>query len=92
MNNEEGFRHEVEQIKQLGFDGKSIINPRQVNIVHDVFAPSKDEVVKAKRIREAASEAEKNGLGVISLDGKMIDKPIVDRAERLLTLAQAAEA
>lgn len=92
VNNEEGFRHEVEQIKQLGFDGKSIINPRQVNIVHDVFAPSKDEVVKAKRIREAASEAEKNGLGVISLDGKMIDKPIVDRAERLLTLAQAAEA
>ncbi|MCG8484208.1 MAG: aldolase/citrate lyase family protein [Clostridia bacterium] len=91
VDNEEGLRHEVEQIKQLGFDGKSIINPRQVNIVHDVFAPSKEEVMKAKRIQQAANEALEKGLGVISLDGKMIDKPIVDRAERLLSLAMATE-
>lgn len=91
VDNEEGFRHEVEQIKQLGFDGKSIINPRQVHIVHDVFAPSKEEVIKAKRIQQAANEALEKGLGVISLDGKMIDKPIVDRAERLLSLDMATE-
>lgn len=91
VNNETGFRHEVEQIKQLGFDGKSIINPRQVNIVHEVFTPSKEEIIRAKRVKEAALEAEKNGLGVISLDGKMVDKPIVDRAEHLLNLARAAE-
>lgn len=90
VENEDGFRHEVEQIKQLGFDGKSIINPRQVHTVHEVFAPSKEEVTKAKRIKAAAEEAKENGLGVIALDGKMIDKPIVDRAERLLSLAFAA--
>lgn len=91
VDNVEGFRHEVETIKQLGFDGKSIINPRQVKIVHQVFAPKKEEIQNAKRICLAAREAQENGLGVISLDGKMIDKPIVDRAERLLMLADASK-
>jgi citrate lyase subunit beta/citryl-CoA lyase len=91
VDNEAGFRKEVALIKQLGFDGKSIINPRQVNIVHEIYTPSKKEVDKATRVIEASHEAEKKGLGVISLDGKMIDKPIVDRAERVVTLAKAAE-
>ncbi|GAA0179634.1 citrate (pro-3S)-lyase subunit beta [Clostridium sediminicola] len=90
VNNEEGFRKEVELIKQLGFDGKSIINPRQIGPVHEVFTPTQKEVEKAIRIKEAITEAQKKGSGVIALDGKMIDKPIVDRAERVLTLAKAA--
>ncbi len=90
VDNEEGFRYEVKHIKQLGFDGKSIINPRQINIVHEIFTPSKAEINYAIRVKEAIKEAESRNSGVIALDGKMIDKPIVERADRILTLATAA--
>lgn len=89
VDNEEGFRNEVELIKQLGFDGKSVINPRQIKPVHDIYAPTAKEIKKAIDVKRAAKEAEERGLGVIALDGKMIDKPIVDRAERVLQLAAA---
>lgn len=89
VDNEEGFKAEVELIKQLGFDGKSVINPRQIKPVHDVYAPSEAEIKKSIAIIRAAKEAEEQGLGVISLNGKMIDKPIVDRADRVLQLAAA---
>jgi len=91
VNDEEGFTREVELIKQLGFDGKSIINPRQIDIVHRIFTPSREEIEKSKRIIEAAREAEARGSGVASLDGKMIDKPVVTRAQRVLDLANAAK-
>ncbi|PAB57958.1 citrate (pro-3S)-lyase subunit beta [Anaeromicrobium sediminis] len=87
VNNEEGFKKEVELIKQLGFDGKSVINPRQIEPVHEIYAPSKAEIIHAKNVIKAIEEAEKKGSGVISLNGKMIDKPIVERAQRILTLA-----
>lgn len=90
VDNEEGFRREVELIKQLGFDGKSVINPRQIAPVNEIFAPTSEEIKKSADIIRAAKEAEERGLGVISLNGKMIDKPIVDRAERFLQLAKAA--
>ncbi len=83
-----GFAKEVALIKQLGFDGKSVINPNQIAPVHAAFAPRKDEVLKARRIIEAAQEAELRGSGVASLDGRMIDKPIVERARRVLELAR----
>lgn len=89
VNNEEGFRNEVRLIKQLGFDGKSIINPRQVAPVHEIYAPTQEEIDNALRVKSAIEDAEKNGSGVISLNGKMIDKPIVDRAERVLVMAKA---
>lgn len=89
VDNEEGFKNEVELIKQLGFDGKSVINPRQIPLVNQVYTPSVDEIKKSVNIIRAAKEAEERGLGVISLNGKMIDKPIVDRAERVLQLASA---
>ncbi|WP_055665326.1 citrate (pro-3S)-lyase subunit beta [Desnuesiella massiliensis] len=89
VDNEEGFRREVELIKQLGFDGKSVINPRQINPVHEIYAPTAEEIKKSISIIRAAKEAEEKGLGVISLNGKMIDKPIVDRADRVLQLASA---
>ncbi|GHV94344.1 putative citrate lyase, beta subunit [Spirochaetia bacterium] len=90
VNNEEGLRKETMLIKQLGFDGKSIINPRQIKIVHEIFTPTEKEVQKALAVLGAIHEAERKGSGVISLNGKMIDKPIVTRAERVLDLARAA--
>jgi citrate lyase subunit beta/citryl-CoA lyase len=67
-----------------------VINPNQIPLVHAAFAPTGDEVRKARRVIEAAREAEARGSGVVSLDGKMIDKPIVVRAERVLALAAAS--
>ncbi len=89
VNDEEGFRREVAYIKQLGFDGKSIINPRQIKPVHDIFTPSAKEIEKATEVMEAIAEAHRKGSGVISLHGKMVDKPIVERARRTLALARA---
>lgn len=89
VNDEEGFIREVRLIKQLGFDGKSLINPRQINILHHIYAPTEEEIKKSIRVIEAAKEAEKRGSGVISLDGKMVDKPIIERANRVLELADA---
>ncbi|MBB6214147.1 citrate lyase subunit beta/citryl-CoA lyase [Anaerosolibacter carboniphilus] len=90
VNNEEGFRKEVELIKQLGFDGKSVINPRQIAPVIEIFTPTSAEIDFAERVLEAIKEAEEKGLGVISLNGKMVDKPVVDRALRTLKLAGVA--
>ncbi|MFL0269012.1 citrate (pro-3S)-lyase subunit beta [Candidatus Clostridium radicumherbarum] len=90
VDNEEGFRREVELIKQLGFDGKSVINPRQIKPVHEIYTPSEKEINKSISIVRAAKEAEEKGLGVISVNGKMVDKPIVERAERILQLAAAS--
>ena len=90
VNNEEGFRNEVKLIKQLGFDGKSVINPRQIGVVNEIYTPSEKEIEKSIRVIRAAEEAEKKGSGVVSLNGKMIDKPIIERAQRVLMLAEAA--
>lgn len=90
VNNEEGFRAEAELIKKLGFDGKSVINPRQIQPLHDVFNPSEKDIAKALAIMEAIKEAESRGSGVISLNGKMIDKPVVERARYILERAEAA--
>jgi citrate lyase subunit beta/citryl-CoA lyase len=90
VNNEEGLRRETALIKQLGFDGKSIINPRQIKIVHEIFTPTEKEIKHALAVIEAIREAERKGSGVISLNGKMVDKPIVSRAEHVLDLARAA--
>jgi len=84
------FRKEVEFIKTLGFDGKSIINPRQIDIVNEVFTPSEKEIAKAQTIIAAIKEARQRGSGVISVNGKMVDRPVVIRAERIIALAVAA--
>lgn len=90
LNDMETFRREVEYIKTLGFDGKSIINPRQIEVVNEVFTPTEKDIEKARAIVAAIKEAEKKGSGVIALNGKMIDRPVVIRAERTITLAKAA--
>ncbi len=92
VDDEEGFLREARLAKQLGFDGKSVIHPSQVALIHAVYTPSSGDVSKAKRVVAAAADAEAKGSGVISLDGKMIDKPIVERALRVLALAGEVEA
>lgn len=89
VNNEEGFIAEATLIKKLGFDGKSVINPRQIEPLHKVFMPSEKDLAKARAIMDAIAEANARGSGVASLKGKMIDKPVVTRAERLLALYEA---
>ena len=84
------FRKELELIKTLGFDGKSIINPRQIQIVNEVFTPSEKAIEKAKKIIAGIKEAEKRGSGVLAVNGKMVDRPVVMRAERTLELAIAS--
>ena len=87
VNDEEGFIAEVELIKQLGFDGKSIINPRQIRPLHEIYAPTEKEILRSLAIMEALAEAEKNGSGVVALNGKMIDKPVAIKAQRILDYA-----
>lgn len=89
INDEEGFKKELELIKEMGFDGKSVVNPRQVSVVHDFFAPTAKEIDHAQRVLAAYQEALDKKSGVISLNGKMIDLPIVARAERTLAYAKA---
>ncbi|MEC6833936.1 aldolase/citrate lyase family protein [Photobacterium toruni] len=88
-NNVEGFIKEVEHIKQLGFDGKSLVNPRQIDILHNIYAPTLKEVTHAKAVIMAAKEAETKGLGVASLNGKMVDVPIIERARLMLERAKS---
>ena len=90
LNDMETFRKEVEFIKTLGFDGKSIINPRQLEVVNDVFAPKEKEIEKSRTILAAIKEAEKKGSGVIAVNGKMVDRPVVLRAQRTIDLAIAS--
>lgn len=90
LDDMEGFRKEVELIRELGFDGKSIIHPSQIEIVNEVFTPSAKEIEKARAVVAAIRDARAKGSGVLSLNGKMVDRPVLLRAERTLALAHAA--
>ncbi|MEL7635885.1 MULTISPECIES: CoA ester lyase [Sporomusa] len=90
LRDEETLINEVMLVKELGFDGKSCINPRQIDIIHKVFTPSLKEVEYAQRVLMVFEDALARNSGVITLDGKMIDMPMVIRAERVLANACAA--
>jgi len=83
----EGLRENVKKSKSLGFDGMGCIHPRQIKVIHDSFAPEPDEISKAKKIVEAYLDAVEKGLGVVSLGTKMIDPPVVKRAQRTINVA-----
>lgn len=87
VGDEEGLKKSVLEAKSLGFEGKGCIHPSQIKIVHQGFAPNDQEIAKAKKINLAIEEARKKGSGVVSLGSKMIDPPVVKRAERILKLA-----
>jgi citrate lyase subunit beta/citryl-CoA lyase len=87
INDMEGLRASVMEAKSLGFEGKGCIHPRQIQVVHEAFAPTEKEIEKAKKIVLAFEEAEKKGLGVVALGSKMIDAPVVKRAKHTIELA-----
>ncbi len=83
----DGLVTSVIEAKSLGFDGKGCIHPRQIDPIHKAFAPTPEEIEKAKKIVKAFKEAEKSGSGVVALGSKMIDAPVVKRAQRTIKLA-----
>jgi citrate lyase subunit beta/citryl-CoA lyase len=89
VNDMEGLRRETELIKKLGYTGKSLVNPRQIDVVHEVFAPKQEEIDYALSVIEAIKRARLMGTGVISLGGRMVDAPVVKRAVRVLRTAYA---
>ncbi|HRZ98263.1 MAG TPA: aldolase/citrate lyase family protein [Paludibacter sp.] len=87
INDEEGLRRETEYSKKIGFTGKAVINPRQIDIIHEVYNPTEDEIRRAYRIVKEFYKNKEAGIGVFAIDGKMIDAPIVTRAQYVLELA-----
>ena len=90
LNDMDGFRRETQLIHDMGFDGKQIINPRQISIVHEVYTPTEKEIEFSKKVVEEIEEKTKQGFGVFTVDGKMIDIAFYDGAKRILDLAKAA--
>lgn len=90
LDDMEGFRKEVELDKMMGFDGKSLINPRQIAIVHDVYTPNEKQIIFAKKVVSEIEEKQAQGIGVFTVDGKMIDMAFYDGAKRTLALAKAS--
>jgi len=87
LDDEKGLIAEAKQARNLGFDGKGVINPRQIEPIHTVFSPTEQEIEEARQIVAAAEEAEEHGLGAIAIEGKMIDKPVLARAQQTLKFA-----
>lgn len=86
VNDEEGLLQDAVFARKIGFDGKTAISPRHIEPINKAFTPSKEEVEYAQRVLDAINRAEKEGKGAISLDGKMIDAPIVSRARQILEI------
>lgn len=88
MDDMETFEAEVRMIKQMGFDGKSIVNPRQIEIVHKIFTPSRKEIIWAEKVVREIDEKKAKGIGVFTVDGKMIDIAFYDGCMRTIQLAK----
>ena len=90
LDDMDGFIAEVRQNKEMGFDGKSLINPKQITAVHQIFAPTQKEIAAAEKIVRAMRENADKGIGVFTVDGKMIDLAFLPGAERTIKLAKAS--
>lgn len=90
LDDMEGFKKDVETIHLMGFDGKSIINPRQIALVHQIFTPSQKDIIFAEKVVREIDEKKKLGIGVFTVDGKMIDIAFYDGAKRTIDLAKAS--
>ena len=90
LDDMEGFENETRMIKMMGFDGKSLVNPRQIAIVHKVFTPSEKEIIFAEKVVREIDDKKAKGIGVFTVDGKMIDIAFYDGAKRTLAMAKAA--
>ena len=92
LNDHEGFVDSCRQGAELGFDGKTLIHPKQLEAANQVFAPSEDEIRLSRKIIDAYAKAEAQGRGVVVVDGKLIEKLHVDHAKRVVALAEAIAA
>ena len=90
LDDMEGFRKDVEAIHLMGFDGKSIINPRQIAVVHEIFTPKPKDIIFAEKVVKEIDDKKAKGIGVFTVDGKMIDIAFYDGAKRTIELAKAS--
>ena len=86
-NDIEALEKDTLYAKDLGFSGKAVISPRHIETVNSTFLPSEEEIEYAKEVLEAIAEGERLGKGAVSLNGEMIDAPVVNRAKRIIQLA-----
>ena len=86
----EGLRREAQQGAQMGYAGKQLIHPNQIQPVHEAFTPDEAAIARARRIVEAHRQHQADGVGAFALDGKMVDMPVVKAAEQILAKARAA--
>ena len=89
VNDDEGILVDAQLAKALGFNGKASISPRHVEVINQVFSPSQKDIAYAYEVMDAIALAKAQGKGAISLHGKMIDAPIVNRAKQTIAMAQA---
>ena len=90
LDDMDGFKKDVETIHLMGFDGKSIINPRQIEVVHEIFTPSQKDIIFAEKVVKEIDDKKAKGIGVFTVDGKMIDIAFYDGAKRSIELAKAS--
>ncbi|HPT89235.1 MAG TPA: CoA ester lyase [Bacilli bacterium] len=88
VRNEEGLLADSQKARGLGMNAKACIHPNQIDIVNKIFSPSKEQIEQALRMLKAFENAQKEGKGVFSLDGKMVDKPIIERAKKTIDKAK----
>ena len=91
FRNPEGLRKDAGVARQMGYTGKFAIHPAQIDTINELFSPLPEDVAYARRVMEAWQEAEANGRGSLDLDGKMVDVPVVKRAQNLLALVDEIE-
>lgn len=90
VDDAEGLEKDTRLIKSMGFDGKSVVSPKQISVVHKVFAPSEKEIREAEKIIFAVEENAKKGIGVFTLDGEMVDIAMLEGAKRVIAHAKDA--
>jgi len=82
---------DTKRARRLGFGGKGVIHPRQIACVHQSLAPSREQVEKARQVIQSFEQAHREGAGTLQVEGKMVDRPIVEKARRLLRMAEASK-
>ena len=90
INDSEGLQEDLKMTRGLGVDGKTVVHPRQIDLVNAAFTPTTKELRNAIKVMEALQEGAKNHTGVVVVDGSMVDKPMEIRAKTILAQAQAA--
>lgn len=92
LANEEGFRKACRQGLELGFDGKTLIHPKQVGPCNEVFSPTREQIEHCRKIIAAHEDAQREGRGVVLVEGKLVENLHVENARRLVAMAEAIEA